>query len=508
MAVIDLTSHAAASSAAHSATHTATSTPVSSTSTSAFPSAFNSPASSVGRGRSERKRVLPAHLRDETVLESDRAPASLKKCHTILRSLMANPKAGPFLLPVDPVALGIPDYFKVIKEPMDFGTIKQNLESGQFEDASVFIEHVRLVFGNAMLYNAAHTPVHLYAQKLSDEFERKVSKSLLSSGSGRKKERKGSFAMDGVGAGAIGGLSSSSFLSMASTTVATTTKSKVKGGRGVKGHSKRRPATDEQGLIMSLKEDIERLKATLEQLQPQAKVVTPKLARSASGSAAAFRMEDLTEQELQEPMTQMEKARLSADIRSLPQDKINRVLQIIAEAVPVAKLANENDEVELDINALDTRCLRMLEGYVRENGGGGRKRKRPSGSVGVKKSKVAAPSNRLKSAKVAALNIKHRKQQLKSQLAAMESGGVGVGGAQVAATMAAPPHVATEDVHMAEPDDENGTRDGGGSSSDSDSSSSSSGSSSSGSDSESESDSDSGGVPLQRVSACESMGLT
>lgn len=76
-------------------------------------------------------------------------------------------------------------------------------------------------------------------------------------------------------------------------------------------------------------------------------------------------MEDLTEEELNEPMTQMEKARLSSDIKSLPQDKINRVLQIIAEAVPVSKLANENDEVELDINAFDTRCLRMLEGYVR-----------------------------------------------------------------------------------------------------------------------------------------------
>ena len=78
-----------------------------------------------------------------------------------------------------------------------------------------------------------------------------------------------------------------------------------------------------------------------------------------------FKMEDLTEDELNEPMSHLDKARLSSDIKLLPQDKINRVLQIIAEAVPVAKLANENDEVELDINAFDTRCLRMLEGYVR-----------------------------------------------------------------------------------------------------------------------------------------------
>ena len=68
---------------------------------------------------------------------------------------------------------------------------------------------------------------------------------------------------------------------------------------------------------------------------------------------------------MNEPMTQSEKARLSHDIRQLPQDKINRVLQIISESVPVSKLANENDEVEIDINSFDTRCLRMLEGYVR-----------------------------------------------------------------------------------------------------------------------------------------------
>ncbi|KAG6585150.1 Transcription initiation factor TFIID [Phytophthora cinnamomi] len=103
------------------------------------------------------------------------------------------------------------------------------------------------------------------------------------------------------------------------------------------------------------------------------------VSKPTKAAARPFKMEDLTEEELNEPMSQMDKARLSSDIKLLPQDKINRVLQIIAEAVPVAKLANENDEVELDINAFDTRCLRMLEGYVRENGIG-RKRKRPAKS--------------------------------------------------------------------------------------------------------------------------------
>ncbi|KAF4322001.1 hypothetical protein BBO99_00004350 [Phytophthora kernoviae] len=308
---------------------------------------YSSP-SLMGRGRSERKRVMPAHLREGNILELDHAPTSLKKCHGILKGLMANPKAAPFLAPVDPIALGIPDYFHVIKEPMDLGTIRTNLESGVYESPLMFSDQVRLVFQNAMLYNASHSQVHIYAHKLLDDFEKRFKSLNLKLSTKDKLYKQSSMKMK----------------KDRKTDIYQTSK-KIKGGKGTKGNTKRRMSGDDTGLIMSLKEDIERLKATLEQLQPSmAKAVSskPKVA------ARPFKMEDLTEEELNEPMSQMDKARLSSDIKLLPQDKINRVLQIIAEAVPVAKLANENDEVELDINAFDTRCLRMLEGYVRENG--------------------------------------------------------------------------------------------------------------------------------------------
>jgi bromodomain-containing factor 1 len=38
----------------------------------------------------------------------------------------------PFLAPVDPVALGIPTYFTIIKRPMDLSTMKKKLDANDY----------------------------------------------------------------------------------------------------------------------------------------------------------------------------------------------------------------------------------------------------------------------------------------------------------------------------------------------------------------------------------------
>jgi hypothetical protein len=45
-------------------------------------------------------------------------------CIKILKALKTSKQASPFLEPVNPLALGIPDYFHVIKRPMDLGTVE------------------------------------------------------------------------------------------------------------------------------------------------------------------------------------------------------------------------------------------------------------------------------------------------------------------------------------------------------------------------------------------------
>ncbi|XP_028791997.1 transcription factor GTE12 [Neltuma alba] len=98
--------------------------------------------------------------------------ASLQ-CATILKSLTSHPYSWVFSKPVDPVALNIPDYFSVISEPMDLGTIKSKLEKNLYAGAEEFAADVRLTFSNAMRYNPPGNDVHLMAKELNRSFERR-----------------------------------------------------------------------------------------------------------------------------------------------------------------------------------------------------------------------------------------------------------------------------------------------------------------------------------------------
>lgn len=109
-----------------------------------------------------------ASLNNDLVL----APQRLKtKCLEVLRSLQAHQHAWVFNAPVDPVELGLPDYFEVIKRPMDLGTIRKKLENGShYTKLEQFEEHVLLTFDNAMLYNPEGSVVYNMAKEMRDKF--------------------------------------------------------------------------------------------------------------------------------------------------------------------------------------------------------------------------------------------------------------------------------------------------------------------------------------------------
>eukprot|EP00536_Pseudo-nitzschia_multiseries_P016034 jgi/Psemu1/247266/estExt_Genewise1.C_10040019 len=97
--------------------------------------------------------------------------AKLKtSCLDVLKVLQAHQHGWVFNSPVDPVELGLPDYFEVIKQPMDLGTIRKKLENGCYHSLDDFHNHVQITFDNAMLYNPEGSVVYNMAHEMKTKF--------------------------------------------------------------------------------------------------------------------------------------------------------------------------------------------------------------------------------------------------------------------------------------------------------------------------------------------------
>ena len=85
---------------------------------------------------------------------------------TLEKLFKLDPESIPFRTPVDPDALGIPDYFLIVKKPMDLSTIKNNLTQGKYVDPWEYVDDVWLMFDNAWLYNRKTSRVYRYCTKV------------------------------------------------------------------------------------------------------------------------------------------------------------------------------------------------------------------------------------------------------------------------------------------------------------------------------------------------------
>lgn len=231
----------------------------------------------------------------------------LKKCQELLRELQKHEHAWPFAKPVDPVALLIPDYFDIIKHPMDFGTIKTQLTHGSYDTIDSFAEDVRLVFFNCRTYNKPDSDIVIMAKVLEELFERRLA--------------------------AV----------------------KAQGMDDEEPPSSRIEEKMEQ-LSSQLKEatkEIERLKRDRTPSQP----APPTAKQTAKGRP----------RDDNRPMSFEEKRRLSIQINSLSSEKLGKVVQIIHESNPKLAQSSAPDVIEIDIDALDTSTLRHLERVVRQS---------------------------------------------------------------------------------------------------------------------------------------------
>ncbi|KAJ1963380.1 hypothetical protein GGI12_002084 [Dipsacomyces acuminosporus] len=105
----------------------------------------------------EATQPLPEHPPAEISLTE-------KETHTRARSILNKIKndqnSWPFLQPVDPIALGVPTYFAIVKNPMDIATIQKKLSKKLYKNVADFVCDIRLVIDDCFLFNLPDTPVH------------------------------------------------------------------------------------------------------------------------------------------------------------------------------------------------------------------------------------------------------------------------------------------------------------------------------------------------------------
>ena len=115
---------------------------------------------------------------------------AFQECRRIVDSLRRMPKAAPFLEPVDPVALNVPTYPQIVKNPMDISTLSDKLENGNYSRIpsgqtvgktpisrmlnGPFRKDVELIFDNATLFNPPDDWIHQAALQLKKNVLKKI----------------------------------------------------------------------------------------------------------------------------------------------------------------------------------------------------------------------------------------------------------------------------------------------------------------------------------------------
>eukprot|EP00762_Andalucia_godoyi_P002109 ANDGO_02479.mRNA.1 Transcription factor GTE10 len=230
----------------------------------------------------------------------------LRACERVLRFVKDNKKLSwPFLEPVDPVALGIPDYFDVIKSPMDLATVESKLNRGLYSSVDDFAHDMRLIFQNCRAYNAAENPIHRMAVDLQAFFDSKFDTHVVR----RLEEFRG------------------------------------------KSHTYEQAAALSAVLPPSAEEPLAKKKklAATSDSKKSSKAVSPRTVVSTDVSLV--------------PMTYEQKKELTLRIGQLFEDELVEVAKIVQSAV-AADSIGDDEEIEIDMEKLDTATLRKLEKYV------------------------------------------------------------------------------------------------------------------------------------------------
>uniref|UniRef100_A0A8C7YJE7 Bromodomain adjacent to zinc finger domain, 2A n=1 Tax=Oryzias sinensis TaxID=183150 RepID=A0A8C7YJE7_9TELE len=116
------------------------------------------PSRHSGEGGSTKRRRM-----------TTRNQPDLAFCEIILMEMEAHPDAWPFLEPVNPRL--VPGYRRIIKNPMDFLTMRERLLQGMYCSCDEFAADAQLVFNNCELFNEDTSEVGMAGHSMRRFFE-------------------------------------------------------------------------------------------------------------------------------------------------------------------------------------------------------------------------------------------------------------------------------------------------------------------------------------------------
>ncbi|XP_074454568.1 bromodomain testis-specific protein isoform X2 [Larus michahellis] len=113
----------------------------------------------------------------------------------VMKAMWRHNFSWPFHQPVDAAALNLPDYYSIIKKPMDLSTIKKRLEHNYYTKAAECIEDFKTMFLNCYIYNKPGDDIVFMAQELEKVFMQKIAQMppeerLVTLNKGKRKGKK------------------------------------------------------------------------------------------------------------------------------------------------------------------------------------------------------------------------------------------------------------------------------------------------------------------------------
>ncbi|KAG9033556.1 hypothetical protein FRB95_014634 [Tulasnella sp. JGI-2019a] len=127
-----------------------------------------------GASSSSKFSGVNGHVRGKKGMRDDGTADQLKFCHKIVTDLYKKQYQSFAYFFYDPVDASIvPNYYKVIKKPMDLSTMRKKLEAHEYNDASRFYADFQQLLKNCFTFNPEGSLVREAGMQLQRVFEEK-----------------------------------------------------------------------------------------------------------------------------------------------------------------------------------------------------------------------------------------------------------------------------------------------------------------------------------------------